>query len=123
MLLDVGVAVVGAPSIVGDVAGMGYDATMKLGVLLPYSRTQEYEADYVGMLYMARAGYDPREAIAFWQRMKVWSDKQGTDHTPAFLHTHPLDSARIKRLEKNLPKALQEYEKTKASSSSTIGRS
>jgi predicted Zn-dependent protease len=110
VLLEVGAAVVDAPSIVADVASMGYNAGTKLGVLLPYSRTQEYEADYVGMLYMARAGYDPREAIAFWQRMQAWSARQPRNDTPSFLRTHPLDSARIARLQKQLPKALAEYE-------------
>ncbi|MGH8048817.1 MAG: M48 family metallopeptidase [Chthoniobacterales bacterium] len=113
LLIDVGSAVADVPPIVADVAGMGYDAGIKMGVLLPYSRAQEYEADYVGMLYMARAGYDPREAITFWHKMEAWSAKCDEKHGPAFLRTHPLDSARVARLQKHLAKALPEYEKAR----------
>jgi len=58
---------------------------------------------------MARAGYDPREAITFWQRMKAWSDQHGGNSEWAFLRTHPMDDARIRKLEKFLPKATLEY--------------
>jgi predicted Zn-dependent protease len=104
-VVDVGLAAMDMPSEVGDV----FDAGAQVGVLLPFSRLQEYEADQVGMLYMARAGYDPREAIVFWQRMKAWSDQNGGNSEMAFLSTHPMDDARIRKLEKFLPKAMLEY--------------
>ncbi|MGH8046192.1 MAG: M48 family metallopeptidase [Chthoniobacterales bacterium] len=103
--VDVGLAAMDAPSELGDV----FDAGAQVGVLLPYSRLQEYEADKVGMLYMARAGYDPQEAIVFWERMKAWSDKHDDDSSLSFMSTHPLDAARIQKLEKFLPKAMLEY--------------
>jgi predicted Zn-dependent protease len=104
-VVDVGLAAMDAPTELGDV----FDAGAKLGVLLPYSRLQEYEADQIGMLYMARAGYDPHEAIVFWERMKGWSDLQGDSSEWSFLSTHPMDEARIRKLEKILPKAMLEY--------------
>lgn len=84
-----------------------------VGVLLPYSRLHESEADFLGLLYMARAGYDPRQAIEFWKRMAAESKKHGT-LTLQFLSTHPLDEVRIKQLEAALPKALAEYQKVTA---------
>lgn len=81
-----------------------------VGVLLPYSRLHESEADFLGLLYMARAGYDPRQAVEFWKRMAAYSKKHG-GRTLQFLSTHPLDEARIRQLEAALPKALAEYQK------------
>lgn len=87
--------------------GIGSD----VGVLLPYSRAQELEADHLGLLYMARAGYDPREAVAFWKRFKAHNDKRGGRPIP-FLSTHPLDDRRIAKLESLLPQAEAEYRRT-----------
>ncbi|MBI2438765.1 MAG: M48 family metallopeptidase [Lentisphaerae bacterium] len=84
-----------------------------LVALLPYSRLQESEADFLGLIYMARAGYDPRQAIEFWKRMAAYGAKQG-GQTFQFLSTHPLDEARIRQLEKQLPKALAEYQQAPA---------
>lgn len=75
-------------------------------VMRPFRREHESEADYGGLLLMARAGYDPRKAIAFWQEMVHRRGKQ----TPEFLSTHPSDTARIDQLKKQLPVALQYYE-------------
>jgi predicted Zn-dependent protease len=108
--VEVGLAAMDVPVELGDV----FDAGTQVGVLLPYSRLHEYEADKVGMLYMARAGYNPQEAIVFWKRMKVWSEKHGDDSSLSFLSTHPLDAARIQKLEKFLPTAMAEYQKTLA---------
>lgn len=90
--------------VVADVLGAG--AT--LGVMLPFSRQQELEADRIGLIYMARAGYDPRSAVTFWRKMAVYSRAEG-DTTPSFLRTHPLDERRIRELEKHMSKALAEY--------------
>ena len=89
------------------VGGLGAGAA--LGILLPFSRENESEADEIGMIYMARAGYDPREAVAFWERFRNYS---GGDGGPEFLSTHPAPSSRIRDLKKLLPKALKEYEKS-----------
>lgn len=95
-----------------DLAMQAYGVGAQLGVLLPYSRTQESEADRIGLLYMARAGYDPREAIAFWRRFQAYNAKRGGS-TLEFLSTHPLDSNRIAQLQKFLPQALAEYERAR----------
>jgi predicted Zn-dependent protease len=82
--------------------GMG----TQVGVLLPFSREHESEADERGLLYTARAGYDPREAIAFWQRM----DAASAGQPPEFLSTHPAHGTRIQRLQEFMPNAVAEYE-------------
>jgi predicted Zn-dependent protease len=78
----------------------------QFGILLPFSRDQESEADHTGLLYMARAGFDPHEAITFWERMS----KSGGAHPPAFMSDHPSDGARIERLKEEMPKAQAAYE-------------
>jgi len=75
------------------------------GVLLPYSRKQELEADELGLIFMAMAGYDPRQAPAFWQRMEDASG--GT--VPEFMSTHPSDNTRIQKIQQELPEALKYY--------------
>ncbi|HEX2428217.1 MAG TPA: M48 family metallopeptidase [Gaiellaceae bacterium] len=72
---------------------------------LPWSRDQESEADHIGLVYMARAGYRPREALAFWQRM----DKASKSDPPEFLSDHPSDANRVKRIRGWLPEAEREY--------------
>lgn len=83
-------------------------AGAKFGVVLPFSRDHETEADEMGILYMARAGYDPRESIAFWQRM----EKLGGQQPPEIMSTHPSHGSRIQRLKEFMPRAMQEYEKS-----------
>lgn len=80
----------------------------QVGVLLPFSRLQESEADRLGLIFMAMAGYDPHEAPVFWQRMS--SGKQGAA-PPEFLSTHPADETRIRNLENLMPEALLYYRK------------
>lgn len=84
---------------------LGAGATV--GVLLPYSRLHEAEADRLGLLYMARAGYDPRAAIGLWQRMSA----AGKDRKapPEILSTHPADRTRVAGLERWMPEALAIY--------------
>jgi metalloendopeptidase OMA1, mitochondrial len=93
-----------------DLAMQAYGLGTQYGVLLPYSRTQELEADRIGLLYMARAGYDPREAIAFWQRFAAYNSGKGGS-APEFLSTHPLDQNRIAQLQKFMPQALAQYQR------------
>lgn len=82
-----------------------YGLGSQVGVLLPYSREHESEADHIGLVYMARAGYPPEEAVAFWERFSAYIKAGGGSSTPAFLRTHPLDDVRIKQLKGWLPEA------------------
>jgi predicted Zn-dependent protease len=75
----------------------GYGAVAQVGVELPFSRSNESEADHIGLIYMARAGYDPEQAVAFWERFHEFNLKAGAN-TPWFLRTHPDDEKRIERL-------------------------
>ncbi len=82
-----------------------YGAGTNIGVLLPYSRSHELEADHIGLILMARAGYDPQTAIPFWQRM----NKLGGERPPEFLSTHPAPEKRIQDIRKELPEAMKYY--------------
>jgi len=95
------------------VGATAYGVTTTLGRELPHSRTQESEADQIGLIYMARAGYNPEAAVQFWQRFAAFSQQQGSS-TPAFLRTHPTDETRIQQLQEWMPQAKAEYEKTKS---------
>jgi predicted Zn-dependent protease len=77
-------------------------------VLLPFSRTHESEADHLGLVFMAMAGYDPHEAIGFWQRM---AKAKGGQSPPEFLSTHPSDQTRIDEISRLVPEAMQYYRK------------
>lgn len=85
-----------------------YGALATTGVILPFSRNHELEADTIGMRYMARAGYDPAAAVQFWKDFAAYNARQGASKTPAFLRTHPLDSQRVANLERELPRARAE---------------
>ncbi|NLB86736.1 MAG: M48 family metallopeptidase [Bacteroidales bacterium] len=80
-----------------------------VGVILPYSRKHEYEADRMGLIFMAMAGYNPNEAVEFWTRMS----KMGGQKPLEFLSTHPSDTKRIENMKKYLPEAMTYYNKTK----------
>lgn len=88
--------------------GLAYGVGTQVGAMLPYSRLHESEADEMGLLYMARAGYDPQAAVAFWQRFSEYNQQSGGGG-PAFLRTHPVDSVRIQQLQQLMPNARQEY--------------
>ena len=75
------------------------------GVLMPFSRAQELEADRLGVLSMAKAGYDPSRAVQFWRKMA----RQGGGKPPEFLSTHPADATRIAQIEALLPEAEKLY--------------
>jgi len=77
----------------------------KYGALLPFSRLQEAEADRLGLIFMAMAGYDPRSSVDFWQRMSA----SGGAAPPEFMSTHPSDETRIRKIREELPEALQYY--------------
>ncbi len=82
----------------------------QFGVLLPFSRTQESEADHLGLIFMAMAGYDPNEAVTFWQRMAA--QKKG-EAPPEFMSTHPADETRIADIKQELQVAMKYYHKPK----------
>ncbi len=84
-----------------------YGIGSQVGVMLPYSRKHEYEADQMGLIFMAMAGYDPNESIAFWQRMAA----NGKGAALELLSTHPSDENRIAQLKSYLPEALKYYKK------------
>jgi predicted Zn-dependent protease len=86
-----------------------YGLGAQYGVLLPYGRTQESEADHIGLLLMAQAGYDPRVAVEFWQRMER---SGGGGGTPEFLSTHPGHGTRVKQLSEWMPEATRLYDAT-----------
>lgn len=77
----------------------------EIGALLPYSRLQENEADYLGLIFMAMAGYDPHAALDFWQRMA----QESGSGTPEFLSTHPADTTRLRKIQDAIPTAIQYY--------------
>ncbi|MFO7931754.1 MAG: M48 family metallopeptidase [Desulfosalsimonas sp.] len=83
-----------------------YGAGAKVGMILPYSRLHEKEADRLGLIFMAMAGYDPRGAVDFWQRMA--EEKQG-ESPPEFLSTHPADDKRVAGIRDMMPEAMRYY--------------
>lgn len=82
-----------------------YGVGANVGVMLPFGRKHESEADHIGLILMAKAGYDPRAAADFWRRMSA----KGGQKPPEFLSTHPSDETRIRQIEEWLPEALQYY--------------
>ena len=82
-----------------------YGIGVNVGIMLPFSRNQELEADRIGLVFMAKAGYDPNEAAAFWRRMMKAKDKA----PPEFLSTHPTTERRVKEIERWIPEAMKYY--------------
>lgn len=87
-------------------------AATTLGVMLPFSRLHETEADVIGLRFAAGAGYDPRAAATFWEKMKAASEGQG--RPPEFMSTHPSPDNRIARLNELAPSLIPLYEQAKA---------
>jgi predicted Zn-dependent protease len=109
---QLGVTVLGQTTGV-DPQLIGLGANLLL--LLPYSRADESEADVLGLQYMAKSGFDPREAPKLWVNMsKQGGSKQGGGAPPEFLSTHPANETRIRELQNRLPEALPLYEETRA---------
>jgi predicted Zn-dependent protease len=88
--------------------GTAYGLASNVGAMLPFSRLHESEADKMGLIFMAMAGYDPREAPKFWERMAA---KSGGGAPPEFLSTHPSHSTRINDLNAQIPEAMKHYKK------------
>jgi metalloendopeptidase OMA1, mitochondrial len=104
-LLGLGLGILGAAFDLGEGAQKLAATAATLGVVLPFSRDQETEADAVGLQIMARAGYDPREAIKVWENF----EKAGGNGGPEFLQTHPSPDHRGQRLEAMLPDVMPIY--------------
>ena len=99
------VALTSQPQMTQELAMAAFGAGASIGVILPYSRLQESEADHIGLILMARAGYDPREAIPFWQRM----NKAPGSRPPELLSTHPAPETRIAHIQALIPEAMAYY--------------
>lgn len=102
----------------GDYEGLARSG-LDLLVNKPFGRSQESEADAMGLIYMARAGYDPREAVRFWERMEGLGGKK----VPEFLSTHPSHETRVKQLQERLPEALEIWRKARGEAPGEEGRS
>ena len=96
------------PALTQQLAMAAFGLGAQVGVMLPFSRLHESEADHMGLIFMAMAGYNPNEAVSFWQRMAA---QKGGDAPPEFLSTHPSDQTRINDLKKLIPEAMQYYNK------------
>lgn len=97
---------------VQQIFNVAYGLGSQLGLVLPYSRMHESEADEMGIMFMAMAGYNPQKAPAFWERMSA----SGGARPPEFLSTHPDPSKRAAKLKEYMPKAMEYYKKSSASS-------
>ena len=106
--IAVSVAVAQQPAATQNIFLGAYGVGAQLGGMLPFSRLHESEADKMGLMFMAMAGYDPRKAVDFWQRMDEMSKGQAP---PELLSTHPSHNTRISNIKKWLPEALSYYNK------------
>ena len=114
VLKNVGITVAAAVFNLGQLSGELLAQAANLAVSLPYARRQESDADLVGLELAARAGYDPRAAVAVWQKMSRLAQSGARDsrgQPPQFLSTHPSHESRIREIEANLPKVLPLYRK------------
>ena len=84
-----------------------YGIGAQLGIMLPYSREHELEADKLGLIFMALAGYNPQGAVTFWERMSA----SGGNKPPEFMSTHPSDTRRINKIKAAMPEIMQYYKK------------
>src|SRR5688500_322229 len=100
------VALANKPAETQNLFMAAYGAGTTVGVLLPFSRNQELEADRFGLIWTAMAGYNPQEAIPLWERMERASQGQ---RPPEFLSTHPTEGRRIEQIQKFLPEAMSYY--------------
>lgn len=100
------VAIQNEPQTTQNIFMTAYGLGSTIGVILPFSRTQESEADRLGLIFMAMAGYNPNAALDFWTRM---SQSKTGSAPPEFLSTHPSDQTRINNLKEYMPEAMQYY--------------
>ena len=102
--VQAGIGILGAATNTGQYANVMAQAAT-LGLIMPFGREQESEADEIGLIHMARAGYDPREAVTLWRNMETAGGRGPAE----FLSTHPSAGTRIARLNQAMPRALAEY--------------
>lgn len=100
------VAVANKPVETQNLFMTAYGAGTTVGIMLPFSRNQELEADRFGLIWTAMAGYNPQEAIPLWERMERASQGQSP---PEFLSTHPSEGRRINQLQRHMPEAMKYY--------------
>ncbi len=105
--VGLGVALSGRSPAMANTIQQLYGLGATVGVILPYSRAQEYEADEVGLILMAKAGYEPEAALGFWQRMMA--GKRPGDRVPEFLATHPSDAKRLENIRRLIPRIKAQY--------------
>jgi predicted Zn-dependent protease len=103
------IAVANKPAETQNIFLTAYGVGSTVGAILPFSRKAETEADKFGLYFSAMAGYNPQEAIPFWNRMAA----AGGDKPPAFLSSHPSDETRIAKIKANMPQALKYYKPVK----------
>ena len=108
------VALADRPAETQALATQAYGAGAQVGVLLPFSRKQESEADHIGLILMAKAGYDPANAVPFWERMAALNKGGGGAGLSRYLATHPPDEQRIADIKKELPEAEGYYARSGA---------
>ena len=126
-IAQIGILAGAASGAVNPQLAMGAMSAYGVGVTLPHNRKQESEADYVGLKLMAKAGYDPREAIGFWERMSGCPRQmigkfcfRSNAAVPEFLSTHPSDVTRIRQIQAWIPEAMKHYRPHKDDGDSTI---
>lgn len=119
--LQIGSAIASAAGVGSNTVALGQSVLSSgLGLAnLKYSRNHESEADHLGLIFAAMAGYDPQVAVSFWQRMAAAS----TNKTSEFLSSHPSDATRIKQIQGWMPEALQYYKASGGSVSTSSGKS
>ena len=100
-----GQAVSNKSAAVQQVASTVYGVGAQYGVMMPYSRKHETEADYMGLVFMTMAGYNPDVALSFWKKMSA----SGSGATPEFMSTHPSDATRIADIQKALPEIKSKF--------------
>jgi predicted Zn-dependent protease len=99
------------PDLTKSIFMTSYGLGAQVGLMLPFSRLHENEADRLGLIFMAMAGYDPQEAVGFWERMAA--KKEGSSQPPEILSTHPADATRIQNIKDLMPEAMEYYKPTR----------
>ena len=110
LLKSIGVTLAAALLNLSDLSATLLSHAADLALTLPHSRSRETDADLAGMELAARAGYDPRAAVAVWRKMQQLAQKTGRGQPPQFLSTHPAHATRIREIEDKLPRVLPLYE-------------
>ena len=127
-IAQIGMIAGAASGAVNPQVAMGAMNAYGVGVTLPHNRRQESEADYVGLQLMAKAGYDPRGAVSFWERMSGCPRQmigkfcfRSNAAIPEFLSTHPSDVTRIQQIQAWIPGAMKHYRPYRAAAAPDVG--